>query len=75
MKKDKEVVMAAVRQDGWALGYAAKEVVMAAVQQNGWALQDAALKADSWRRLGLSAVVRHTASSLFVKARIIHCIP
>ena len=33
------------------------------------------LKADSWRRLGLSAVVRHMASSLLVKARIIHCLP
>ena len=32
------------------------------------------LKAESRRRLGLSVVVRHTASSLLVKARITHYI-
>ena len=45
MKKDKEVVLAAVQQDALALEYAGeeikkdKEVVLTAVQQNGHALE------------------------------------
>ena len=50
----KELVMAAVRQEGYALCYASealkgdKELVMAAVRQNGWSLRSAseALKGD-----------------------------
>merc|ERR1711865_839013 len=48
MKKDKEVVMAAVQSSGWALEAAAeemqsdREVVMAALQNNGCALKYAA---------------------------------
>ena len=54
MRADKEVVMTAVSNDGWALKYASddfkadKEVVLAAVTQRGDALEHAsdALKAD-----------------------------
>jgi hypothetical protein len=54
LKKDKEVVLAAVKQDGYALQYASeelkkdKEVVLAAVKQNGYALKYASeeLKKD-----------------------------
>jgi len=54
LKADRDVVLAAVQQNGWALRYAAdelranKDVVVAAVSQSGWALEDAAapLKAD-----------------------------
>ena len=44
LQNDKKIVMAAVQQNGWALGHAPaalqndKEIVMAAVQQKGEAL-------------------------------------
>ena len=54
LKADKEVVLAAVRQNGYALSFASptlqgdKNVVLAAIQQNGEAFQFASpeLKAD-----------------------------
>jgi len=48
LRGDREVVIAAVQRDGWALEFAAPTlqadciVVLAAVQQDGWALQFAA---------------------------------
>ena len=54
LKKDKEIVLAAVKQNGWALFYAHKslkndkEIVMEAVKQHGLALEsvDESLKKD-----------------------------
>jgi len=62
LKADKEVALAAVKRDGWALRYAAaslkadRDVVLAAVSQNGWSLSEAAdaLRAD--KGLALAAV-------------------
>ena len=48
VRTDREIVLAAVQLNGYALRYAAKElradreIVLAAVQQNGCALEDAA---------------------------------
>ena len=58
LKKDKEVVLEAVKQHGGALQYANeslkkdKEVVLEAVQQHGWTLQyaDESLKKDALNR-------------------------
>jgi hypothetical protein len=50
LRSDREIVLAAVRQDGSALEYAAEalrsdqEIVLAAVRQDGWELQYAAEK-------------------------------
>eukprot|EP00971_Amphidinium_carterae_P109745 2174031-Amphidinium_carterae.1 len=62
---DRDVVLAAVQKNGYALQYATealrddREVVLAAVQENGWALQYATetLKSDS--EVVLAAVQQH----------------
>ena len=64
-RKVREIVLAAVQQDGLALGYADeslkkdREIVVAAVQQNGRALEyaDESLKKD--RKIVLAAVQQH----------------
>jgi len=65
LQSDKQVVMAAVKQDGGALEFASKklkadkQVVMAAVKQNQWALKYASkgLKAD--KEVVMAAVKQH----------------
>ena len=54
VKQDKEIVLTAVKQTGWALEYADKtlkkdkEIVLAAVKQDGFALEyaDESLRKD-----------------------------
>ena len=59
LKNEREVVMAAVKHDGWALWCASdelkndREVVNAAVQQKGRALKYAS--AERWRRFQRAA--------------------
>jgi hypothetical protein len=61
-KANREIVMAAVQQNGWALQYAAdalkadRTVVLAAVQQKGWALEFAAPALQADRGIVLAAV-------------------
>ena len=62
LKKDKEIVLSAVQQNGYSLKYADeslkkdKEIVLSAVQQNGYSLKyaDESLKKD--KEIVLSAV-------------------
>ena len=50
LQRDKDIVMAAVKQNGWALKIASedlkrdREIVMAAVKQNGWVFKFASLE-------------------------------
>eukprot|EP00971_Amphidinium_carterae_P254482 5052185-Amphidinium_carterae.1 len=70
-RSDHEIVLAAVRQDGFALHFAAesckndREIVLAAVQQNGCALEDAAESCRSDRGIVLAAVQNHIIGLLF----------
>ena len=62
---DKEVIMTAVVQDGWALEYASdrlkndKEVVMAAIAQNGCTLRYASDELKSDREVVMAAVTNN----------------
>ena len=62
IKKDREIVLAAVSKHGWALDYADdslkkdREIVLAAVSQNGWALAYAASSLQKDRKIVLAAV-------------------
>ena len=59
---DRERVLAAVQQDGWALRFASaevqadREVVLAAVRQSGWAFQFASAEPKADREVVLAAV-------------------
>ena len=59
---DREVVLAAVEEDGWALKYASaelradREVVLTAVKRNGWALDYASVELQADRDVVLAAV-------------------
>ena len=74
LKADKDVVLAAVAQDGLALEYASaalqadRDVVLAAVAQSGWGLQyaSAALKAD--RDVVLAAVTQEGYALAYASA-------
>jgi hypothetical protein len=65
LQNDKEVVLAAVNQCGWALEHASaelrndKEVVLAAVNQNGWALRYASQELQNDKEVVLAAVTKH----------------
>ena len=73
---DREVVLAAVEEDGWALEYASvelqadREVVLAAVQQDGYALNYASveLKADREIREAASKQSAHAVRLAELKA-------
>ena len=60
--KDRDEVLAAVKQDGWALEYADeslkkdKEIVMAAVKQDGFALQYAATSLKKDKEIVMAAI-------------------
>jgi hypothetical protein len=62
LQNDKEVVLAAVQENGFSLGYASrelksdKEVCLAAVQQTGWALEYASEELRSDKEVALAAV-------------------
>eukprot|EP00971_Amphidinium_carterae_P064306 1273511-Amphidinium_carterae.1 len=62
---DREIVLAAVQQNGSALEYAAEEcktdrkIVLAAVTQNGYALQWAAEECKTDRQIVLAAVTQN----------------
>ena len=62
LKRDSEIVMAAVKQNGNALEFASedlqkdREIVMAAVKQNGWVLKDASEDLRRDREIVMAAV-------------------
>jgi hypothetical protein len=62
LKGDQEIVIEAVRQNGWALRHAAehlrgdREIVIEAVRQNGWALRHAAEHLRGDREIVFEAV-------------------
>ena len=62
LEADREVVLAAVKQNGWAIQYASvqlkadREVVLAAVKQNGLALNYASVELRADREVVLAAV-------------------
>ncbi|NGX44273.1 MAG: hypothetical protein K1060chlam3_00439, partial [Candidatus Anoxychlamydiales bacterium] len=62
LKKDKEIVLAAVKQNGWAIQYAHedlkkdKEIVLAAVKQNGNTLSSAHEELTKDKEIVLAAV-------------------
>jgi lambda repressor-like predicted transcriptional regulator len=71
LKADKELVLAAVRQNGLALAYAADalradgEVVLAAVRQNGHALRHASVQGQQdWHKVVFLAAVGQTGGSV-----------
>ena len=63
---DKEAVLAAVKEDGWALGHASvalqndKEVVLTAVQNDGYALEYASNALRNDKEVVLAAVQNDT---------------
>ena len=63
-RNNREFVMIAVSQDGWALKYASqefcndREVVLAAVQNDGWALQYASEELRNCREVVLTAITQ-----------------
>merc|ERR1719265_36364 len=75
---DKEVVMAAVQQNGRALMYAAedvtrnKEVVMAAVQQNGLALGYAASEMQGDKEVVMAAVQQNEKAMNYAPVGLQH---
>jgi hypothetical protein len=62
LQADREVVLAAVQQDGWELEFASeelqadREVVLASVRKDGWALDDTLLELRVDREVVLAAV-------------------
>eukprot|EP00931_Biecheleriopsis_adriatica_P063364 TRINITY_DN3834_c0_g1_i6.p1 TRINITY_DN3834_c0_g1~~TRINITY_DN3834_c0_g1_i6.p1 ORF type:complete len:263 (-),score=66.71 TRINITY_DN3834_c0_g1_i6:349-1137(-) len=76
LKADKEVALAAVKRDGWALRYAAaslkadRDVVLAAVRQKGMALQYVAEELTADREVVRAAVDNHSWALQFVAARV-----
>ena len=76
MEADKEVVLAAVQQDGLALQFASedlradREVVLAAVQQHGLALQYASAELRADREVVLAAVQQNGEALRLAPLRI-----
>ena len=76
LQNDKEVVLAAVKQFGYALQYAStnlqsdREVVLAAVTQTGYALQYASTNLKNDREVVLTAVTKEGFSLLFANINL-----
>ena len=72
----REIVLAAVTKNGWALEYAStemqadREIVLAAVTKNGAALEYASTEMQADRKIVLAAVTKNGAALKFASAEM-----